>query len=67
MTGQIRQAIRKRERDCLLKTYPNVIPASWDRYRVQRNLVVSFVRKAKINYNTNTNQARCDPAISTKK
>lgn len=42
-------------------------PASWDRYRVKRNLVVSFVRKAKINYDTNTNQSLSDPAISTKK
>ena len=42
-------------------------PTSRDRYRVKRNLVVSFVRKAKINYNTNTNQSLSDPAISTKK
>ena len=42
-------------------------PTSWDCYRVQRNLVVSLVRKAKINYNTKTNQALSDPAISSKK
>ena len=42
-------------------------PASSDRYRVKRNLVIFFARKAKINYTTNTNQSLSDPAISTKK
>ena len=68
MTGQIRKAVQKRDR--LLKTYSKSVnhrPTSWDCYRVQRNLVVSLVRKAKINYNTKTNQALIDPAISSKK
>ena len=47
MTGQIRQSIRKRHR--LLKIHSKCkSPVSWDRYRVQRNLVVCLVRKAKI-------------------
>ena len=65
---QIRKAVQKRDR--LLKTYSKSVnhrPTSWDCYRVQRNLVVSLVRKAKINYNTKTNQALSDPAISSKK
>ena len=62
MTGQIRKAVQKLDR--LLKTYSKYkSPTSWDRYRVQRNLVVSLVRKAKINNNTKTNQALSDPAI----
>ena len=66
LTGQIRKAVQKRDR--LLKTYSKYkSPTSWDRYSVQRNLVVSLVRKAKINYNTKTNQALSDPAISSKK
>ena len=66
MTGQIRKAVRKRDR--LLKTYSKYkSPTPWDRYRVQRNLVVTPVRKAKINYNTKTNQALSDPAICSKK
>ena len=66
MTGQIRKAVRKRDR--LLKTHSKYkSPTSWDRYRVQRNLVVSLVRKAKINYNTKTNNALSDPAIYSKK
>ena len=66
MTGQIRKAVRKRDR--LLKTYSKYkSPTSWDRYRVQRNLVVSLVRKAKIYYNTKTNYALSDPAIYSKK
>ena len=68
MTGQIPKAVQKRDR--LLKTYSKSVnhrPTSWDCYRVQRNLVVSLVRKAKFNYNTKTNQALLDPAISSKK
>ena len=66
MTGQIRLASRKRDR--LLKIYPRFkLSVSWDRYRVQRNLVVSFNRKTKINYNIKINQALSDPAIPSKK
>ena len=66
MTGQIRQGIRKRDR--LLKIYSKrKSPVSWDRYRVQRNLVVCLVWKAKINYNIKINQVLSDPAISSKK
>ena len=66
MTGHICKAVQKRDR--LLKTYSKYkSPTSWHRYSVQRNLVVSLVRKAKINYNTKTNQALSDPAISSKK
>ena len=66
MTGQIRKAVRKHDR--FLKTYSKYkSPTSWDGYRVQRNLVVSLVRKAKIKYNTKTNLALSDPAISSKK
>ena len=66
MTGQIRQSIRKRDR--LLKIYSKRKSLlSWGRYRVQRNLVVCLVRKAKINYNIKINQALSDPAISSKK
>ena len=64
MTVQIRKAVRKRDR--LLTAYSKCT-TSWDRYRVQRNLVVSLVRKAKINYNTKTNLALGDPEISSKK
>ena len=63
MTGQIRKAVRKRDR--LLKTYSKCkSPTSWDRYRVQRNLVV---RKARINFNMKTNLALSDSAIPSKK
>ena len=66
MTGQIRQGIRKRDR--LLKIYSKrKSPVSLDRYRVQRNLVVCLVRKAKINYHIKINQALSDPSISSKK
>ena len=66
MTGQIRQSIRKRDR--LLKIYSKRKSLiSWDRYRVQRNLVVCPVRKANIIYNIKINQALSDPAISAKK
>ena len=55
-------------RDRRLKTYSKrKSTTSWDRYRVWRNLVDSLVRKAKINYNTKTNLAFGDPAISSKK
>ena len=66
MTGQIRQSIRKHDR--LLKIYSkHKSLLSWDRYRVQRNLVVCLVRKAKFIYNIKINQALSDPAISSKK
>ena len=66
ISGQIRKAVRTRDR--LLKTYSKCkSPTSWDRYRVQRNLVVSLVRKAKTNYYTKTNLALRDLVISSKK
>ena len=46
MTGHICQSIRKRHR--LLKIHSKCKPpVSWDRYRVQRNLVVCLVGEAK--------------------
>ena len=66
MTGQIRRSILKHDR--LLKIYSKRKSlVSWDRYCVQRNLVVCLVRKAKIKYNIKINQAVGDPAISSKK
>lgn len=49
MTRQIRKAFQSRDRQCKCKCKSYT---SWDRYRVQRNLVVSLARKAKINYIT---------------
>ena len=66
MTNEIRRAIRRRDR--LLKAHSRCKSnGSWERYRVQRNLVVSLIRIAKIDYNVKINQALCDPLISAKR
>ena len=52
MTGQMCLAIRKSDPDRLLEIYSRCkSPVSWHRYHAHRNLVISFVRKAKTNFN----------------
>lgn len=66
MSNEIRRSIRKRNR--LLKIYSRTKSMhSWERYRVQRNLVVSLIRVAKRNYDIKLNQILCDPQTSAKK
>ena len=65
MAGQIRLAKCKRDR--LLNIYPRFkSPVSWNRYRAQGYLVVTFVRKGKIIYNIKIKQALSDHAIPSK-
>jgi hypothetical protein len=66
MNGSIRTAIRKRDR--LLSVYSkhkNTI--RWERYRIQRNLVVSLIRQAKCDYFSKVNSDLGNHAISSKK
>ncbi len=66
MNGSIRRAIRKRDR--LLPVYSkhkNTI--RWERYRIQRNLVVSLIRQSKYDYFSKVNSNLGNPAISSKK
>ena len=66
MNGSIRRAIRRRDR--LLSVYSkhkNII--RWDRYRIQRNFVVSLIRQAKSDYFSKVNSELGNPAISSKK
>ena len=66
MSNEIRRAIRKRDR--LLRVYSRVkLDCAWERYRVQRNTVVSLIRLTKMNYNSKINQALSDPLISAKR
>ena len=49
MDGAIRRVIRKRDR--LLKAYTKFKSSSkWEKYRINRNLVVKLIRKAKLDY-----------------
>ena len=49
MTGEIRLAIRKR--DCYLRKYNNnKLSVAWERYREQRNQIVSLIQCAKKAY-----------------
>ena len=49
MNGAIRRAIRKRDR--LLKAYTKFKSSfKWEKYRIDRNLVVKLNRKAKLDY-----------------
>ena len=66
MNGSVRRAMRKRDR--LLKQYSRNKPAlCWEKYRLQRNLVVSLIRKAKSQYDKNINETLLDPTLSPKK
>ena len=66
MTGEIRLAIRKR--DCYLRKYNNnKLSVAWERYRKQRNQIVSLIRCAKKAYFDKVNHDLSDPKISTKK
>ena len=40
---------------------------NWEKYRVQRNLVVSLIRKAKLDYDYKTNEMLSNPNTSPKK
>jgi hypothetical protein len=60
MNGLIRQAIRRRDR--LLKRV-----LSWERYRIQRNLVVKLIRRAKMEHQRKINTLLADPSTSAKK
>lgn len=56
MNGLIRQNIRKRDR--LLKRFSYKKDAfNWERYRRQRNVVVTLIRKAKKDYNDKINSS----------
>ena len=66
MMNEICRAICKHDR--LLKAYcRSKSNDTWERYRVQRNSVVSLIRAAKISYDAKINQALCDPLISAKR
>jgi hypothetical protein len=57
MDGNVRRAIK---RNRLLKRYSrHKTPASWEKYRVQRNYTTSLIRLNKVKYG--------DPKISPKK
>ena len=66
MNGAIRRAIRKRDR--LLKAYTKFKSSSkWEKYRINRNLVVKLIRKAKLDYQQKTNELLSNPETSAKK
>ena len=66
MTGEIRLAIRKRDR--YLRTYNNnKLSVAWEHHRKQRNQTVSFIRCAKKAYFDKINHDLSDPKIRTKK
>ena len=66
MNGAIRQAIRKRDR--LLKAYTKFKSSStWEKYRINRNVVVKLIRKAKLDYQQKTNELLSNPETSAKK
>jgi hypothetical protein len=46
MNGCIRRGIRKRDR-LLSKYLRRKTPQAWENYRIQRNTVFGFIRKAK--------------------
>ena len=66
MNGKVRGAIRKRNR--LLKIYSRLkSPASWEKYRIQRNYTSSLMRHSKKIYYENLNSKLSDPTICSKK
>ena len=66
MNGAIRRAIRKRDR--LLKAYTKFKSSSKsEKYRINRNLVVKLIRKAKLDYQQKTNKLLSNPETSAKK
>lgn len=65
MHGAIRRAIRKRDR--LLSSFSrNKLPSNWEKYRAQRNLVTSLIRRAKVEHNTKINAVLSDPLTPSK-
>jgi hypothetical protein len=65
MDGNVRRAIK---RNRLLKRYSrHKTPASWEKYRVQRNYTTSLIRLNKVKYYASLNQDLGDPKISPKK
>ena len=66
MNGKVRGAIRKRNR--LLKIHSRLkSPASWEKYRIQRNYTSSLIRHSKKIYYENLNSKLSDPTICSKK
>jgi hypothetical protein len=66
MNGSFRGAIRKRDR--LLSVYSkHKNTLRWERYRIQRNFVISLIRQAKCYYLSKVNSDLSNPAISSKK
>ena len=66
MCGQVRLAIRKRNRFLKLHNR-NPTLTTWERYRAQRNRTTSLIRKAKNSYYEKLNADLCDQSISSKK
>lgn len=66
MTGKIRRSIRKRDR--LLRKFRSTNSlADWNKYKKQRNLTVSIIRKEKVLYFAKVNSMLCDPKLNAKK
>ena len=66
MTGAVRRAIRKRNRQ--LRTHNNrPNEYSWENYRKQRNLTTQLIRSAKQSYYDKVNKDLSNPLISSKK
>lgn len=64
--GAFRRAIRKRDR--LLKAYTKFKSSlKWEKYRINRNLVVKLIRKAKLDYQQKTNELLSNPETLAKK
>ena len=56
------------KRDRLLKPYTKFKSSSkWEKYRINRNLVVKLIRKAKLDYQQKTNELLSNPETSAKK
>ena len=66
MNGKVRGALRKRNR--LLKIHSRLkSPASWEKYRIQRNYTSTLIRYSKKTYYENLNLKLSDPTIWSKK
>lgn len=66
MNSLIRRNIRKRDR-FLKKFSLTKNSVLWERYRRQRNFVVTIIKRAKKDYNDKINRSLANPATSSKK
>lgn len=66
MDSNVRKAIRKR--NGLLKNYSRQKPpASWEKYRAQRNYTTALIRSNKVQYYANLHDKLQEPETSSKK